>query len=213
MPIKLSIVEDDAGTRKLFVKWLDRAKGMQVISDFESAEAAIEKMPRNPPDVALVDINLPGRSGIECVALLKPHLPNTQFVMLTVYEDVDRVFEALAAGATGYMLKETPKAELVEAIQDVFSGGSPMTGHIARKVVRSFQRPVAVSPEVNLSVREQEVLNLLAQGYAYKEIVVKLGISRGSLNTYIRRVYEKLHVCSRGEAVAALRGSRPNPKP
>jgi DNA-binding NarL/FixJ family response regulator len=150
-----------------------------------------------------MDINLPGLSGIEGVRQLKPLLPTTQFLMLTVFEDVDHIFDALAAGATGYLLKQTPRGELLAAIKEVHAGGSPMTGNIARRVVQAFHDEAGGPPEsASLSQREREVLELLARGYLYKEIMDTLAISRGSVNTYIRRVYEKLHVRSRWEAVA-----------
>ena len=150
-----------------------------------------------------MDINLPGMSGIEGVRQLKPLLPATQFLMLTVFEDVDHIFDALAAGATGYLLKQTPRGELLAAIKEVHAGGSPMTGNIARRVVQAFHDEAGGPPEsASLSQREREVLELLARGYLYKEIMDKLAISRGTVNTYIRRVYEKLHVRSRWEAVA-----------
>jgi len=150
-----------------------------------------------------MDINLPGMNGVECVRQLKPLLPKTQIVMLTVYEDTENIFNALAAGATGYLLKRTSKDELLSAIREVQAGGSPMTAHIARKVVQSFQRPVpAVQPTENLSDREREVLELLSQGFLYKEIADKLGVGYETVHTYIRRIYEKLQVRTRTEAVA-----------
>jgi DNA-binding NarL/FixJ family response regulator len=142
-------------------------------------------------------------SGIEGVRRLKPLLPGTQFMMVTVYEDTDHVFDALAAGATGYLLKQTPRGELLTSIKEVHAGGSPMTSNIARRVVQAFHREDSAVPEsATLSQREREVLELLARGYLYKEITDALGISRGTLNTYIRRIYEKLHVRSRSQAVA-----------
>jgi DNA-binding NarL/FixJ family response regulator len=150
-----------------------------------------------------MDINLPGMNGVECVRKLKVLLPEAQFVMLTVYEDSDHIFQALQAGATGYLLKRTPRAELVAALRDVHAGGSPMTTNIARKVVKAFHQasqPQAVVAE--LSTRENEVLQLLAQGFLYKEIADTLNVAVPTVNTYIRRIYEKLHVRSRTEAVA-----------
>lgn len=150
-----------------------------------------------------MDINLPGMNGVECVRQLKPLLPKTQIVMLTVYEDTENIFNALAAGATGYLLKRTSKDELLSAIREVQAGGSPMTAHIARKVVQSFQRPVpAAQPTENLSEREREVLELLSQGFLYKEIADKLGVGYETVHTYVRRIYEKLQVRTRTEAVA-----------
>jgi len=150
-----------------------------------------------------MDINLPGMNGVECVRQLKQLLPQTQVMMLTVYEDTENIFNALTAGASGYMLKRTSSPELLEAIQEVSRGGSPMTMHIARKVVQSFQKTAATAPSAeNLSEREQQVLDLLSQGLMYKEIADKLEISYETVHTYIRRIYEKLQVRTRTEAVA-----------
>ena len=150
-----------------------------------------------------MDINLPGISGIECVRRLKPLLPDTQFVMLTIYEDPEHIFNALAVGACGYLLKRVSRAELIEALQEVHAGGSPMSSNIARKIVQSFHRPAhQPSEDMELSPREREVLELLGRGYLYKEISELLKISRPTVNTYIRRIYEKLHVRSRSQAVA-----------
>jgi DNA-binding NarL/FixJ family response regulator len=173
------------------------------VGAFPTAEDALKTLPQLKPDVVLMDINLPGMNGVECVRELKRILPDTQIVMLTVYEDTDNIFNALAAGATGYLLKRSTKKEILESIQEVYNGGSPMTAHIARKVVQSFQRPTQQTPEVDdLSPREKEVLEYLANGYIYKEIADKLGISYETVKTYIRRIYEKLHVRTRTEAVA-----------
>jgi DNA-binding NarL/FixJ family response regulator len=205
MPITVSIVEDNDQLRGTLARVINRSEGFQCLGDFGSAEAAIEGLPKQPPNVVLMDINLPGMNGVECVRKLKELLPQTHAIMLTVYEDTDNIFNALAAGATGYMLKRTPKDELLEAIRDVLKGGSPMSAHIARKVVQSFQRvPATPQPmeEANLSPRESEVLDLLAQGHLYKEIAEKLGISYETVHTYIRRIYEKLQVRTRTEAVA-----------
>lgn len=205
MPITVSIVEDNDQLRGTLARVINRSEGFQCLGDFGSAEAALEGLPKQPPNVVLMDINLPGMNGVECVRKLKELLPQTHAIMLTVYEDTDNIFNALAAGATGYMLKRTPKDELLEAIRDVLKGGSPMSAHIARKVVQSFQRaPATPQPveEANLSPREGEVLDLLAQGHLYKEIAEKLGISYETVHTYIRRIYEKLQVRTRTEAVA-----------
>jgi DNA-binding NarL/FixJ family response regulator len=200
--IAVSIIEDDAPAREIFSEWVRRSNGFRFISAHDSAEGALMKLPDEKPGVALVDINLPGMSGIECVRQLKPLMPETQFVMLTVYEDVNHIFDALAAGASGYLLKQTPRAELLAALKDVHAGGSPMTSNIARKVVQSFQRSGPADDSADLSPREREVLELLARGYLYKEISDSLGISVATVNTYIRRIYEKLHVRSRSQAVA-----------
>ncbi|HSU56161.1 MAG TPA: response regulator transcription factor [Candidatus Dormibacteraeota bacterium] len=204
MNISVSIIEDDGPARQILSDWLKRANGFRFISGYGSAEAALENLPKEQPDVVLADINLPGLNGIECIRRLKPLLCKTQFVMLTVYEDADHIFHALAAGATGYLLKQTPRSELLEALEQVFSGGSPMTSNIARKVVQSFQQlaPASVAEAVELSPREREVLDLLTRGYLYKEIADLLNISLPTVNTYIRRMYEKLHVRSRAQAAA-----------
>ncbi len=203
MPITVSIVEDSEQLRGTLARIINRADGFRCLSQYASAEDALEKLPQSPPDVVLMDINLPGMNGVECVRRLKPLLPKTQVMMLTVYEDTENIFNALAAGANGYMLKRTPQAELMAAIREVHNGGSPMTTHIARKVVQSFQQSIAShQPTENLSAREQEVLDCLSHGFLYKEIAEKLGISYETVHTYIRRIYEKLQVRTRTEAVA-----------
>jgi len=202
--ISVSIVEDDAQARQILADWIRRADGFRCVSEHGSAESALATLPAEKPEVVLMDINLPGLNGIECVRQLKPLLPGTQFLMLTVYEDADHIFNALMVGATGYLLKQTPRHELLAALKQVHSGGSPMTSNIARKVVQSFQRQTqaADADSVELSPREAEVLELLARGYLYKEIAEALAISLPTVNTYIRRIYEKLHVRSRAQAVA-----------
>jgi DNA-binding NarL/FixJ family response regulator len=206
VPVTVAIVEDDPPARKIFASWIQRAEGFRCVGEFSDAESALAALPEQHPDVVLSDINLPGLNGVECVRRLKPLLPQTQFVMLTVYEDADHIFQALAAGASGYLLKQVPRAELLAALKDVHGGGSPMTSKIARKVVQAFQPPRAADGETaELSPREQELLDLLAQGYLYKEIAESMKISVGTVNTYIRRIYEKLHVRSRAQAVAKSR--------
>jgi len=205
--ISVSIVEDNEQLRGTLAKVIARTEGFCCASDYGSAEDALAGLPKVKPNVVLMDINLPGMNGVECVRQLKTLLPQTQVMMLTVYEDTENIFAALAAGASGYMLKRTPAKELIEAIHDVQRGGSPMTAHIARKVVSSFQRPAATAPVAGgelseLSEREQQVLDLLAQGLIYKEIAEKLEISYETVHTYIRRIYEKLQVRTRTEAVA-----------
>ena len=207
MPTNISIVEDNEKLRATLAKVIDRAEGFHCVSHYGSAEEALQNLPVVKPDVVLMDINLPGINGVECVRKLKVLLPKTQVMMLTVYEDTDNIFAALAAGASGYMLKRTPAKELLEAIHEMLRGGSPMTTHIARKVVLSFQLSAAASAKTaselsELSDREQQVLDLLAQGLIYKEIAEKLGISYETVHTYIRRIYEKLQVRTRTEAVA-----------
>lgn len=203
--ISVSVVEDDMAVRKILAGWISGAKGFECRSEHPSGEIALAQLPQKKPDIVLMDINLPGMSGIECVRKLKPLLPATQFLMLTVYEDSDHIFDALKAGATGYLLKQTPHDELLAALKGVYAGGSPMTGSIARKLVLSFQNPPGRASErenVDLTPREREVLELLARGYLYKEIADALQISIPTVNTHIRKIYEKLHVQSRGSAVA-----------
>ena len=203
MPITVSIVEDNDQLRGTLARVLGRAEGFQCLSQYPSAEAALEGLPSVKPAVVLMDINLPAMNGVECARQLKQILPTTQVMMLTVYEDTENIFNALAAGASGYLLKRTPRAELLDAIREVHQGGSPMTTHIARKVVQSFIRPGASTQATeNLSEREQQVLDCLAQGFLYKEIAEKLGISYETVHTYVRRIYEKLQVRTRTEAVA-----------
>ena len=201
--ITVSIVEDNDKLRSTLARVLNRAEGCRCGSQYPNAEDALKALPQERPDVVLMDINLPGMNGVECVRQLKQLLPETQIVMLTVYEDTDNIFNALAAGATGYMLKRTPQSELLAAIREVHRGGSPMTTHIARKVVQSLQKTASTAqPTEALSPREQEVLDCLAKGFLYKEIAEKLGISYETVHTYIRRIYEKLQVRTRTEAVA-----------
>ena len=206
MSIAVSIVEDDPGVRSSLVKLINSSPGYRCVSQHANAENALEEIPKLKPDVALMDINLPGINGVECVRKLKPMLPATQVIMLTVYQNTDHIFKALAAGATGYLLKQTPPAELLAAIRDVNAGGSPMSGHIARKIVQSFQESAAdaraTAQAESLSPREAEVLDFLAKGFLYKEIADQMKISYATVHTHIRHVYEKLHVRSRTEAVA-----------
>lgn len=197
------VVEDDPSVRNILTTWLEEAEGFVCAGVFADVESALPNIPSAKPDVVLVDINLPGLSGIDCVRQLKPRIPNTQFVMLTVYEDSNHIFDALAAGATGYLIKTTSRDALIAALREVHAGGSPMSSNIARKVVQSLQQPkAALKPAEELSKRENEVLALLAQGYLYKEIADALGIGIETVNTYIRRIYEKLQVHSRAQAVA-----------
>jgi DNA-binding NarL/FixJ family response regulator len=203
MPITVSIVEDNEQLRSTLARVLNRAEGFRCVSHFGNAEDALKTIPQERPEVVLMDINLPGMNGVECVRQLKQVLPQTQIVMLTVYEDTENIFNALAAGAAGYLLKRTKTDELLEAIHEVQRGGSPMTTHIARKVTQSFQKAgPSAQPAENLSEREQQVLDCLSQGFLYKEIAEKLGISYETVHTYIRRIYEKLQVRTRTEAVA-----------
>ncbi len=204
MSIRISIVEDDEPTRRILADVIRSAPDLELLSHYGDTAQALESLPRDQPNVVLMDINLIGSTGVECVRHLKPLLPATQFLMLTVYEDNDHIFAALAAGATGYLLKDTTREELLAAIQQITTGGSPMSSSIARRVVSSFSK-VQQSPAPGLEVlspREQSVLSLLTKGYLYKEIAEQLGISVPTVNTYIRRIYEKLQVHSRSQAIA-----------
>ena len=202
--IAVAIVEDDVPAREILAGWIRNADGFRCVGEFDDAESALAKLPGEKPSVVLFDINLPGMNGIECVRKLKPRLPDTQFVMVTVYEDANHIFNALSAGASGYLLKQTRRSELIDALKDVHAGGSPMSSQIARKVVQNFHRNETQTDgeTVELSPREREVLELLARGYLYKEIAEMLQIGVQTVNTYIRRIYEKLHVRSRAQAVA-----------
>jgi DNA-binding NarL/FixJ family response regulator len=203
MAISVSIVEDNDQLRGTLSRVLSRSEGFRLLSAYSNAEDALKDLPKEAPEVVLMDINLPGMNGVECVRKLKQAAPQVQAIMLTVYEDTENIFNALAAGATGYMLKRTPRDELLQAIRDVQSGGSPMSTHIARKVVQSFAKAgPSPEPAENLSEREQQVLECLSQGFLYKEIADKLGISYETVHTYIRRIYGKLQVRTRTEAVA-----------
>jgi DNA-binding NarL/FixJ family response regulator len=199
----VSIVEDDPSIRQILTEWINHAEGFRCHSVQNSAESALAKLPEEKPLIVLMDINLPGQNGIECVRRLKPIMPDTQFVMLTAYEDTKHIFDALKAGASGYLLKRKPREELIAALNQVREGGSPMTSYIARKVVQSFHRvPAEESEHATLAPRELEVLELLARGHYYKEIADTLGIGVQTVGTYVRRIYNKLHVHSRGQAVS-----------
>lgn len=202
--ISVAIVEDDAPARNILAEWIRNAEGFECVGVHENAESALATLPREKPDVVLMDINMPGMSGVECVRMLKPQMMDTQFIMLTVYEDPDHIFTALSSGASGYLLKRTPRAQLITAVKEVYLGGSPMSSNIARKIVQSFQRFNSALPmeSDNLSPREREVLELLARGYLYKEIAELLKISVTTVNTHIHRIYDKLHVRSRAQAIA-----------
>jgi len=205
--ISVSIVEDNRGTRESLRELLGRAPGLRCVGAHANAEEALRAIPQEKPDVVLMDINLPAMSGIECVVRLKARLPRTQVLMLTTYDEGDLIFESLRAGASGYLLKNMPPSELVQAVEQVHAGGSPMSMHIARKVVNHFQQIRQPSSEVEkLTRREQEILGLLAKGYLYKEIGDQLGISLSTVRAHLHTVYEKLHVQSRTQAVVKFLG-------
>lgn len=201
--ISVSIVDDEKKLCKSIATFLNGSTGFRCVSIYGSAEAALKHLPSDRPDVVLMDINMAGMDGIECVKQLKKLAPQIQILMLTVYEDTEQIFKSLAAGATGYLLKRLEPDELLQAIRDVHAGGSPMSNSIARKVVASFQQANQAGDKLNLlSSREQEVLDCLAQGLAYKQIGDQLGISINTIRAHLRHIYEKLHVQSRTEAVA-----------
>ncbi len=208
MPIRVALVEDDAWIRDTLAEQIRRTDGFALAGACSSAEEALQHLPEARPDVVLMDINLPKMSGIECVRRLKTKLPAAQFLMLTVYEDSDKIFNSLLAGASGYLLKRTPRRELLLAIADVHRGNSPMTGHIARKVVQFFNERGHAGKEIErLSRREREVLEQLARGVPYKEIAAALSVSIDTVRIHIKGIYTKLHVHSRGEAVAKFLGN------
>jgi DNA-binding NarL/FixJ family response regulator len=207
MRIAVSIVEDNRGTRESLKELLGRAPGLRCVGAHANGEQALKNIPAEAPDVVLMDINLPGMSGIECVAKLKAQMPKTQVLMLTTYEESDLIFDSLRGGASGYLLKNMPPAELIQAVEQVHAGGSPMSMHIARKVVNHFRQIKQPSSEVEkLTKREQEILALLAQGFLYKEIADQLGISLSTVRAHLHTVYEKLHVQSRTQAVVKYLG-------
>ena len=196
-------MDDEADLRQHIAGYLGAAGNIKCISAYASAEEALEHLPRDKPNVVLMDINLGGMDGVECVRQLTPLMPESQILMLTVFEDTEQIFRALAAGASGYLLKRLSPKKLLEAIQEVRDGGSPMSAPIARKVVQSFKTVSKRGDEsVELSPRERSVLDGLAGGLAYKQIADQLGVSIHTVRNYIRRIYEKLHVCTRTEAVA-----------
>jgi DNA-binding NarL/FixJ family response regulator len=202
MSIKVAIVEDDEGIRTSLANLIRRDATLRLAGEYSDAESALQGIPLHPPQVVLMDINLPGINGVECVRQLKTTQPEIQFLMLTVYEDSDSLFNSLKAGASGYLLKRTASARLLEAVHDVHSGGSPMTPQLARRVVQFFARvPESNSAVARLTPGEREFLEQLANGYAYKEIAERMKISIDTVRSYVRTVYEKLHVHSRTEAV------------
>ena len=200
--IRIAIVEDDRTIREGLQMLLNGSPGFTCIAAYCNGESALAELPIIQPDVVLMDINLPGMNGIECILKLKELELPMLFIMLTVYEDSEVVFNSLTAGASGYLLKQTPPAKLLEAIQDVHNGGSPMSGEIARKVVQSFQHlPTTTDLHIGLTKREEEILAYLAKGYFYKEIAEELNISIETVRTHIRNIYVKLQVRTRSEAI------------
>ncbi len=207
--IRIAVVEDDKTVREGLQILLNGSPGFSCVATYGNGEDAVADLSAVLPDVVLMDINLPGISGIECILALKEQKVPIQFIMLTVFEDSDDIFHSLSAGASGYLLKQTPPVKLLEAIQDVYRGGSPMSGEIARKVVQSFQHPLPDYAAANgLTKREDEILGYLVKGYFYKEIAGELFISVETVRTHIRNIYEKLQVRTRSEAILKYLNSR-----
>jgi len=207
MSIRVAIVEDDEQVRENLARLIGEAKGFECVATFASGEQAVSGFPRRVPDVVIMDINLPGISGVECVRQLKSAFPDVHIVMFTVYDDSERIFQALQMGAAGYLLKRSTAEEILHAIRDVHGGGAPMTSYIARKVVQSFRRQgPSDKPAENLSKRETDVLEYVARGYSNKEIADALGLKAETVRGYLKTVYTKLHVRSRTEAAMKFRG-------
>jgi DNA-binding NarL/FixJ family response regulator len=208
MPITVAIVEDDARIRRSLAAMLGTAEDIECVGEFASAEEALRNVPALRPRVIFMDIHLPGMSGVDCVREIAGTGSKPQIVMLTSYDDSDAIFSSLSAGACGYLLKPIRTAQLLAAVRDVYSGGAPMSGQIARRVVEAFNKPAAKPPSLpshgSLSEREAQILQLLSEGYLYKEISDKLSISYSTVRTHIERIYEKLHVQSRAQAVARM---------
>jgi DNA-binding NarL/FixJ family response regulator len=207
MNIRVAIVEDNDSIRESLALILNGSPGLHCCGAFPTAEAALSNLPNHPVDVVLMDINLPGQSGIECVRQLKVSLPRLQIIMLTIEDDSRKVFDSLKAGASGYLVKNLPPAQILAAIQEVHRGGSPMSSQIARLLVQQFQQPTAEPESIaQLTPREQEILALAVKGYRSKEIADALALSPQTVQTHFRNIYEKLHVRSRAEAVARYFG-------
>ena len=207
MAISVAIVEDNPEVRRNLSRYIGGAPGFRCACACASAEEALRVIPQSSPDVVLMDIQLPRMSGITCTASLKKVLPSVPVMMLTVYEDTDAIFNALKAGASGYLLKRSDPAKVLEALTELHHGGAPMTGEIARKVIESFHRATATAPaQDKLTAREEEILDHLAKGFVTKEIADKLAISPATVRFHLRHIYDKLHVHSRVEAVIKYLG-------
>jgi DNA-binding NarL/FixJ family response regulator len=205
--IKVAIVEDLDEVRRGLVSFINFDPELQVIGSFANAEDAVGHLPADPPDIAIVDIQLPGMSGIECIEAVREKCPGTQFMMFTVYENDEKVFDALKAGASSYLLKKTPPAVIIESLKELYKGGSPMSPDIARKLVKNYQGRNKNANALLLSPRENEVVKLLAKGLLYKEIADHLNIGTGTVRQYIHRIYDKLHVQNRTEALNKIQGA------
>lgn len=209
MPIKVAIVEDLQEVADGLAAFLQQDEGLQLVGSFRTAEAAAIELPIIMPDIVIMDINLPGITGIECVKKIKSIAPAIQFMMFTVYENNEQVFEALKAGASGYLLKKTPPLQIIASVKELYEGGSPMSASIARKLVNMFQQPQAENDEAaKLTPREKEVLELTAKGLLYKEIASRLGIGFGTVRQHLYKVYEKLHVQNKTEAINKVYGKK-----
>lgn len=200
-PIRIALVEDDQQLLQGIKKLLQASSTVEVVNAFANGEQFLKWFSAGCADVVLMDIGLPGKSGIECVALAKPVSPSTQFLMWTTFDDDEKIFEALRAGATGYLLKNSPVQTIIDAIADVMNGGSPMSSSIARKVIEAFRPIENILDQYNLTSREREILKWLSKGYRYKEIAAELNISQETVRKHVRNMYEKLHVQSRTEAL------------
>lgn len=210
--IRVGIVEDNAGVRRTLQALLDDTPGFKCVCACGSGEEALKVIPKDPPDVVLMDLHLPNLSGIETTARLQQGLPDLSIIMITVYSDVESVFRALRAGACGYLLKRSSPEEILEAIREVSRGGAPMTSEIARKVVAAFQEPTAAkTEEEGLSRREREILEALCQGYSNQDIASRLSLSVETVRWHLKKIYEKLHVSSRTEAMAKYMSTAPFP--
>jgi DNA-binding NarL/FixJ family response regulator len=208
---KIAIVEDNPTVRQTLCEWINSASDCRCVCACATGKAALAEIPGHQPDVVLMDINLPGESGITCTARLKQILPKLQIVMLTVYKDHDLILQALKAGASGYLLKRSGRQDILKAIGEVRTGGAPMTGEIARMLVETFQKPPADEQTEGLTARELEILTLLAKGLSNKEISARLGISFETVRNHLRHIYDKLHVHCRTEAVMKYLKSSPAP--
>jgi len=206
--IHIALVEDDDGTLRNLRRMLASDEGCLCVGGFRTVEEATDAIPRLQPDVVLVDVNLPDGTGVDAVRTLAPMLPETEFVMLTIYQDGDILFDALSAGAHGYLIKPVRTEQLLAAIHDVLEGGAPMSNVVARRIVRSFEPDKSLPPPEPLGPREREVLEMLAAGAMYKQVAKKLDISMNTVLTYVRRIYKKLHVNSRHAAVDRYRRMR-----
>jgi len=212
MTIRVAVVEDDARIRRVLKEVLSRAEDCQCVGAFATGTEALQSLPKLQPEVVIMDVNLPNLSGVECVAQLAPQLPETQIIMLTVYQDPETIFQALAAGAHGYLVKPVMPDRLLEAIREIRAGGVPMSRTIARKVIEVFRRPAppplvgTALADAGLGPREQEILDFLVAGLSYKEIAGELNIKVSTVGTYVQRIYEKLHVRSRREIIARCKG-------